>query len=56
MTVVKTKGRLILKEISFDQAYKRKAMKNNETSCKVTLPRELDGKTVYVIVEPESNG
>ena len=52
MTIIKTKGRLILKEIQFDQVYKRKATKNNETSCKVTLPRELVNKTVYVIVEP----
>ena len=51
MTIVKTKGRLILKEIRFDQAYKRTAIKNNKTSCKVTLPRELEGKTVYVIVD-----
>jgi len=53
MTVIKTKGRLILKEIQFNQVYERKAAKNNDTSCKVTLPRELEGKTVYVIVKPE---
>ena len=53
MTVIKTKGRLILKEIQFDQVYKRRATRNNDTSSKITLPKELEGKTVYVIVEPE---
>ncbi len=53
MTTKKKQGRLILKEIKFDQVYKRKVNKNNETSGKVTLPKELIGKKVYVIVEPE---
>jgi putative transposon-encoded protein len=51
---IQTKGgRLVLKEISFDQIYQRTVMKNNETSGKVTLPKKLVGKSVYVVVEPE---
>ncbi len=50
MTREKTKGRLILKEIIFDDVHKRKVGKNNKTSGKVTLPIELIGKEVYVVV------
>ena len=41
---------LIIEPINFDDAFKRKVMKNNETSGKVTVPKELIGKEVYVIV------
>lgn len=51
MTEKKIQGRLILKEITFDQIYQRTVMSNNETSGKVTLPRKLIGKRVYVVVE-----
>ena len=53
MTEKKFQGRLVLKEISFDQVYQRTVMNNNETSGKVTLPKKLVGKRVYVVVEPE---
>ena len=53
MTVKKTKGRLILREIVFDQVYQRRVHKCNDRAGKVTLPVELIGKKVYVIVEPE---
>ncbi len=53
MTVKKTTGRLILKEISFNQVYERKVGKNNDSSGKVTLPVELIGKKVFIVVEPE---
>lgn len=48
--MTKTKGRLILKEISFDHVEKRKVGKNNTTSGKVTLPKEWIGKQVYVVL------
>jgi len=51
MTIKKTSGRLILKEIQFDQVYQRTVHKSNERSGKVTLPLELIGKRVYVVVE-----
>ena len=54
MKAKQTKGRLILKEISFDQVYQRTVHKSNERSGKVTLPPELIGKRVYVVVEPDS--
>ena len=53
MIVKKTSGRLILEEVAFSQMYERKVGKNNNSSGKVTLPAELIGKKVYVVVEPE---
>ena len=53
MTLNKTKGRLILREIEFNQVYERKVHKCNDRAGKITLPPELIGKKVYVIVEPE---
>ncbi len=47
------KGRLILKEVKFDNVYKRKVCKNNDSSGKITLPMELIGKQVYVVVPEE---
>ncbi len=51
MTIINTKGRLILKEIEFEQVYVRTVHKSNKRSGKITLPPELIGKKVYVIVE-----
>ena len=52
MNVEKITGKIVLqKQIDFDRVYERTASKNNQTSCKVTLPKELDGKKVYVIAE-----
>lgn len=50
MTLKKTKGRLILKEIEFDQVHKRTVHKSNNRSGKVTLPADLIGKEVYIVV------
>ncbi|MCK5261518.1 MAG: DUF2080 family transposase-associated protein [Thermoplasmatales archaeon] len=55
MTVNKTKGRLILQEIKFSQVYERKVHKCNDRAGKITLPFELIGKKVYVVVEPEES-
>jgi len=51
----KTEGRLILKEIKLEDIYPRKVTKNNKTSGKVTLPLDLVGKEVYVIVPEGKN-
>ncbi len=53
MTVKKTQGQLVLKEIKFEQIYQRRVHKSNSSSGKVTLPFELIGKSVYVIVEED---
>ncbi len=52
MTVTQNKGRLVLKEIEFNQVFQRTVHKSNERSGKVTLPPELIGKRVYIVVEP----
>lgn len=49
-------GTLILEEVKFNRIIERIVRKNNATSGKVTLPPDLVGKTVYVIVpKGESN-
>jgi len=53
MTVINKKGRLILNEIQFDQVYQRTVHKCNDRAGKITLPPELIGKKVYVVVEPD---
>jgi len=45
------KGRLILEEIHFDHVYKRAVKPHSDTSGRIYLPKELIGKTVYVIVD-----
>lgn len=49
----KVKGRLILKEVEFNEIIERKVIKNNESSCKVTLPKNWEGKKVYVVLKDE---
>jgi len=51
----KIKGRLILKEIEFDRVWKKIVSKNNETSGKVQLPKDLIGKEVYIILSGGNN-
>ena len=50
----RTNGRLILEEINFSDCYKRTVSKNNKTSGKVTLPLDLVGKKVYVVIQEGS--
>ena len=45
----KTKGRLILKEIEFEQVWKKTVVRNNDTSGKVQVPKDLIGKEVYIV-------
>ena len=51
MTKNTIKGRLILKEIEFNQVYPRTVHKCNDRAGKVTLPLELLGSKVFVVVE-----
>ena len=53
MPVKKTKGTLILKKIEFDNIYKRHVHKSSNRAGAVTLPVNLVGKMVYVVVESE---
>ena len=43
-------GSLCLKDIEFNEILKRKAIKNNNTSAKITLPKEMTGKEVFVFM------
>lgn len=45
-----TRYRVITKDIHADQLLIRKVIKNNNTSGKVSLPKSLIGKKVYVVV------
>jgi len=45
------KGTLVLEEIRFDHVFKREVKPHSETSGRIYLPKELIGKTVYVIVD-----
>jgi len=47
---IRIKGSLTLKKIDYNRVLCRKVMKNNDTSGKVTLPTELIGKEVYIVV------
>ncbi len=49
----KVKGKVALKPISFDQILTRQVIKNNASSGKITLPKELIGKKVIVLVDEE---
>lgn len=47
------KGLLILQQIEFDDAKERIVIKNNESSGKITLPRNWIGKKVYAVLTEE---
>lgn len=51
MKIKKKKGILIIEQIEFDDALKKKVVKNNKTSGKITVPKELIGKEVYVVIQ-----
>ncbi len=53
MKIEHTKGTLNLKEIKFENYLKKIPIKNNKSSTKITLPKSLLGKTVYVIIPLE---
>lgn len=45
----KLTGKITLKSIDYNRVIDKQVFKNNETSGKITLPKELIGKTVYVV-------
>lgn len=44
-------GTLILEKIEFSKCVHKKVISNNKTSSKVTVPKEWEGKEVYVILK-----
>lgn len=50
MYMKKKKGILIIEQIQFEDAFKKRVIKNNDTSGKITLPKDLIGKEVYIVV------
>jgi putative transposon-encoded protein len=50
MKIQKKKGLLILEQISFNDAFKKKVIRNNDTSGKITVSKDLIGKEVYIVV------
>lgn len=54
MKLTKTNGSLVLQEVKFENYLKKRVISNNKTSGKITLPKSLVGKEVYIIV-PEEN-
>ena len=45
------KGLLILDKIEFNAYTEKEVMKNNDSSGKVTLPKNWIGKKVYIVVK-----
>lgn len=50
MEIKNKDGLLLVNKIEFNNILKRKVIKNNSTSGKITLPSELIGNEVYIIV------
>ena len=48
-------GKLVLTEINFDHVFKRKVMSSGKVG-KIYLPKELIGKTVFVVVNLNGGG
>ncbi len=47
---LKIDGSLTLKRIDYNRVLLRRVLKNNDTSGKVSLPKELIGREIYVVV------
>jgi putative transposon-encoded protein len=45
----KINGNITLKRIDYNRVIDKIVIKNNITSGKITLPKDLIGKTVYVV-------
>jgi hypothetical protein len=45
----KIKGEITLQSIPYNRVLQKTVTKNNKTSSKITLPRHLEGKEVYVV-------
>ena len=53
----KINGKLILDEVSVNRILDRVVIKNNKTSGKITVPKKLIGKKVYLVWEAaQDNG
>jgi putative transposon-encoded protein len=50
MNIKKVRGTLIIEQVEFNQMVERMVIKNNETSGKITLPKDWVGERVYVII------
>ena len=52
--IKKVDGKLILNEKKFNRIVDKVVMKNNDSSGKITLPKDLIGKKVFVCWEDTS--
>lgn len=48
-----TSGRLIIKEIKYDQLIERKVQKHSPTCNRITLPKTIKQGTIVYVVLPE---
>jgi len=44
-------AKLTLQEIPIKRVLVRKVLKNNKTSGKITVPKDLVGKEVYIVIQ-----
>ena len=47
--IKKVDGKIIISEKQFNQMIEKEVIKNNDTSGKITLPKNLINKKVYVV-------
>jgi putative transposon-encoded protein len=48
-------GKIILRDIEYEQLLERKVYKNNASSGKINVPKDYIGKRVYVVVPKEED-
>lgn len=51
----KKSGRIVFKELEFEDYLKKRVGYNNQSSGKINLPKELIGKEVYVVIPKKKN-
>ncbi len=44
------KGELTLQKIDFERVLCRKVIKSNDRGSKISVPKELEGQSVYIVV------
>lgn len=54
--IKKVDGKIILEERKFNRIVDKVVMKNNDSSGKITLPKDLIGKKVLVCWEEKKDG
>lgn len=47
--IKKVNGKIVISEKQFNQMIEKEVIKNNDTSGKITLPKYLVNKKVYVV-------